>query len=367
MRTLAGMSAIVADIERLLADTLLSPKGADQYERGKVAQAELRIFAERIAEFSASYVACQSPAIRSEDDAAAYALYYLPINLVKVLHLLQRCPADIKTRPLRVLDFGCGPGTASLALLESFPLPTTLTLVDRSPAMLTMSSKLLNAWSLMKNIALVPFSAVLTLETSQEYDLILACNVLNELSNLEQERLCDKLLSQLSSNGVLLLLEPALQSSTRQLMQLRDTLLLKHRNLVPLFPCTHRDACPMLRESGEDWCHGTLQWTAPPLVNQFDSILGFNKHRIKYASLILQRDGHIPEGMRVIGESSKGRAGTEALLCGAEHYGVVRLPKRVRSEANRSFDRLSSYQRVRAAPIGADGTLLEESVVNIID
>jgi ribosomal protein RSM22 (predicted rRNA methylase) len=360
------MSAIVADIERMLATTLLSPQGAAQYEQGKVAQTELRIFAERIAQFSASYVACQSPAIRSEEDAAAYALYYLPINLVKVLHLLGKCPAEMRSRPLRVLDFGCGPGTASLALLESFPLPSVLTLVDRSSAMLALASKLLNTWSLKKGTAPLAFSTLQALEASQEYDLIFACNVLNELSHAEQKRLCDKLLSQLSTDGVLLLLEPALQRSTRQLMQLRDMLLLERQDLVPIFPCTRRDACPMLQASPTDWCHGTLQWDEPKLSRQLDEMLGFNKHRLKYSAFLFQKNGHVREGLRVITGAQRSKRGFESLVCGQEFYGTLSLPKRNQTERNSDFRSTESYDRINLEPLNQSGVIGSDSTIQLV-
>ena len=54
--------------------------------------------------------------------AAAYASYFLPVNLSKVQVLLDELPSDgereTPDRPMAVLDLGCGPGTGSVAILD---------------------------------------------------------------------------------------------------------------------------------------------------------------------------------------------------------------------------------------------------------
>ncbi|MBI3809389.1 MAG: class I SAM-dependent methyltransferase, partial [Nitrospirae bacterium] len=47
----------------------------------------------------------------------AYLLYFFPVNYAKVAGLLREMPA-LPARPLRILDLGSGPGTASLAVLD---------------------------------------------------------------------------------------------------------------------------------------------------------------------------------------------------------------------------------------------------------
>src|ERR1051325_6382544 len=60
----------------------------------------------------------------------AYVPYYLPVNVEKVARVLREMDvyAPSRRKP-RVLDYGCGPGTASIATLLH-PAGAQLTLVD---------------------------------------------------------------------------------------------------------------------------------------------------------------------------------------------------------------------------------------------
>ena len=60
----------------------------------------------------------------------AYVHYYLPVNAEKVARVLRELDLYApKGRPPRVLDFGCGPGTAAIATLLQRPV-AELCLVD---------------------------------------------------------------------------------------------------------------------------------------------------------------------------------------------------------------------------------------------
>jgi hypothetical protein len=102
----------------------------------------------------------------------------------------------------------------------------------------------------------------------------------------------------------------------------------------------------MLHSSETDWCHDTLEWRQPRLNRQFDQILSFNKHRIKYSGFVFQRGGHLQEGVRVITPPEKTRAGIEATLCGHDLYGIARIRKGTRSDANRALEKASVFDHL---------------------
>src|SRR5215217_7548670 len=60
--------------------------------------------------------------VRYLDDAAlaaGYGAYFLPVNFAKIQMLLNELPGDwANSEGLSVLDVGCGPGTASLAVRD---------------------------------------------------------------------------------------------------------------------------------------------------------------------------------------------------------------------------------------------------------
>jgi ribosomal protein RSM22 (predicted rRNA methylase) len=353
-----------SDIEAHAARLILSDEGWHQYQLGDVGHKELAQYVSALQQLSSSYTGhivgkrLATPVSR-EVEAQAYALYYLPINAAKIailLALLEPLPS-----PLRVLDFGCGPATASLALLLQSEHPTELTCVDSSPYMRAVAESLLSAPAASERLTKLTMGSTIP---DGEYDLIIASNVLAELDEAQESDLIQAFLALLAPNGFLLLMEPGQQHHTRRLMSIRDRILSQRADIKPLFPCHRSDPCPMLATSSEDWCHGTIEWQQPPLSRQLDKLLGFNKHRIKYSAFLFQQGAELRPGTRVITPPRKSARGIETLLCGPDHYGLVTIRKGSRSDANRPLEKSSVYDRLAfAEPVYGDvppGTVIKK-------
>src|SRR5205085_1013624 len=110
----------------------------------------------------------------------AYVHYYLPVNAEKISRVL----AELETfaplpSPLRVLDFGCGPGTASAALLLRRKI-TDLVQVDVVDEALDDAQWFARQLGVEARRAHEP-------PAGETFDLILAANVLSETpANLEE-------------------------------------------------------------------------------------------------------------------------------------------------------------------------------------
>ena len=120
----------------------------------------------------------------------------------------------------------------------------------------------------------------------------------------------------------------------------------------------------MSRESPSDWCHGTLEgmgadFESFQLVQQFDALLEFNKHRIKYSALVLAANQALFPGYRVIGKPSQVTRGIEATICGADFFGRVRLPKSCLNDSNRALKKAGIYSLLQITP--KPGAKLTES------
>lgn len=338
----------VAQLESYIARSILPEAAFAQYQLGDVGHRELQPYVGELRRISEAYVTHDSGSrlaspIRDVRAAEAYALYYTPINAAKILHLspLLRFEAS----ELSILDLGCGPGTAELALLSSLQKRLRITCVESSTPMRELAERLLGGWDINGNLS--DLTTRVSLDTvDQTYDLVIAANVLAELSRDESLETLRSLARSVSPSGYLLLLEPGQQLHTRRLMELRDLVIATHPELVPLFPCHRADSCPMLTRSATDWCHDTLEWEQPPLNAQLDQLLAFNKHRIKYAAFIFQRGGTLRPGLRVLTPPRKTRLGTEALVCGESFYGVTRIRKASRSEHNRPFEKARVFENL---------------------
>lgn len=336
-------------LEQHLVLQLLSPKACAQYASGYVSKHELASAVAKIREISHAYIKHSvgsqlSSPIESVQHAEAYALYYTIINAAKILHINPLL--SFASRDISILDLGCGPGTATLALLASLDHALTITCVESSAAMRSVAQRLLSRWNGRGAVRALSMFSTLANAPLEQYNLVVAANVLAEVSESDSRSLLETLIQRVAPQGYLLLLEPGQQIHTRRLMFLRDHLARTAPDLVIQFPCFRMDDCPMLAASNTDWCHGTIEWKQPKLNAQIDEMLGFNKHRIKYSAFLFRQGGSLRSGARVITPPVKSRLGVETTLCGESLYGIARIRKGHRSEKNRALEKASVYDRL---------------------
>ena len=256
----------------------------------------------------------------------AYVHYYLPVNAEKVSRVLAELQAfaPLKTNP-KVLDFGCGPGTASIALLQKCPA-AEITLVDVVDEALDDAEYFCRALGVEPRRAHEP-------PAGAKFDLILAANVLSETSANLEELLAD--------DGHLVVVEPALRTATRRLMEWRDRLVTRGYRIAA--PCLGQATCPML-EREDLWCHMDVAWPRPAGVAEIDRRVGLTKESLKYSYAVVTKNGRtladLGGNQRVVSNlhKEKGKAwawlcGTSGPLCRAE------VLTRHRSEATSAFFR----------------------------
>jgi ribosomal protein RSM22 (predicted rRNA methylase) len=307
------------------------------------------------------------------DDASlrrAYLAYYVPVNLQKVQSLLDEMPSPSAGTTLtggmfRVLDVGGGPGTAGLGVLDwALGNPALqghtveVVAVDRSAMGLREYEAL---WRTYARLVEASPANLLMVQADLEqfnpsaargvgdcpYDLIIIANTLNELFSVARDpirkrvELLRDLLGLLDQNGTLMIIEPALRETSRQLHLVRDRLLEEHLCTV-YSPCLHECPCPaLLKET--DWCHEERPWTPPPLVAAIDRQVGFIKDALKFAYLLLRKDGKTvverrPDVYRVVSELRSMKGEKRAWLCNETGRPEVGRLDRMRSPSNAAFD-----------------------------
>jgi len=280
--------------------------------------------------------------------AAAYRFYFLPVNLSKIQVLLDELPNDSERetpdRPMAVLDFGCGPGTGALALLDwlwhrSPERAKSLSVLatDASTAPLQDTKSLWDAYCQEVGIASSglrcvegnlehPFKGDLGKQIVRggPYDLIIIANCLNELfsaaadSPAERAEVLAQLLPYLAPHGTIMIVEPALRQTARALHLVRNHLL-KQGLCTVYSPCLHEGACPAL-DRPDDWCHEERPWQTPPAIAALDREVGFIKDALKFSYLLLRTDGRtiVPRSLqtfRVVSELRELKGDTRAWLC----------------------------------------------------
>lgn len=315
---------------------------------------------------------------------SGYILYFLPVNALKVATLLATSPLDplssAKQSPcgivkrgdggeVTILDVGSGPGTGMLGTmlyLEKALLSAGVTSLRLKWILLDQNRQALNDAAALHDLVLddlrrrhpkLNISSEVRLEgrdvfsgkisrTVPKADLILCLNVLGELVSNRRAALLEDLLAHvLSPQGRLLVMEPALQTTTRDLMKLHDEIL-THESGFVYAPCLHQAACPMLKANDRDWCHTYIPWERPSWIEKIDHLVSIRKDYLKCSYLLLGREPPARRGSdlwRVVSGPLNSKGKSERLLCGeAALPDLLRVTRLDRDQAtpNRDFDEL---------------------------
>jgi len=321
---------------------------------------------------------------------AGYLLYFFPLNFCKTQSVLNKLPEKFFLKhQYKILDLGCGPGTASLAAIDLLskrggadPKRISRNIevlsLDQNYHILKDAQVLHEEW--IKNLKSRDFSFRMnqlgrtfdlrrgkpdTLLKNDQFDLIIAANFLNEWNapTLEKVKFIEKLVERhLASEGYLILMDPALHKTTRPLMELRDHLV-KKRSLHLYSPCLHTKPCPMLAAEPRDWCHFYMPWQEPDFMKQLDKLLKNKNEYLKCSYMIFTPQNinelsnpalstaQKSESYRVISNLMGSRGKSEVVLCGpAGRWHLTRLDK-MASPQNRDFENLVRGDLVYAPTI----------------
>jgi ribosomal protein RSM22 (predicted rRNA methylase) len=407
--------------ERLFREGIAGP------EPGVLAKSKLEEVSRAVARLSELYTRERADLRRNllqePDLRLAYLAYFLPANFLKIKAVLGEIwlHPEVKSlypEQLRILDLGCGPGTQLLGCLDFFSqlqLPKRIECVgvdsldsnlrdarhffDRFASELAGKSEetltgpdlieLPNASPTVESRpgrnrgSLETFrsdlSRPLKLKAASPFHFIILGNVLNELFTGDDQRIekrsrriASLIHDYLAPDGFLILMEPALRETSRDLLRVRDRLL----DLLPLTiysPCVHSQPCPAVGPGcTSDWCHEDHTWEAPLWIRRIDEQTGLRKSSLKYSYVVFSRMGlsvrdaalgadssqarALPAGnqvWRVVSETLDERGKTAAYLCGSEgRFRVTRLNKHA-SPANAEFTLLDRGQVVSTGSLAA--------------
>ncbi|MCX5904222.1 MAG: methyltransferase domain-containing protein [Proteobacteria bacterium] len=335
---------------------------------------------------------------RSRALRRAYSCYYLPVNLVKLLPVLDELftHPDIKgfTEPhVSILDLGCGPGTFLLGVLEYLAAHQNLLSpdiqkidlwgIDQVDENVTTAKKIISrylavqkfpsssTWQLhfrAGSIMTAGFPHPLIPQGTQ-YDLIIAGNVFTEIDQESFSVLAPILEKLLSPHGTLILIDPGTRASSRRLIQLRD-MLLEHTALTLYAPCLERGLCPSL-DNPRDWCHQKLSWSPPAIVHVIDRHIGFTKEKgIPYSYFTFRNDGKAlihptcdfprEKVWRVVSYQIRHKGEERLFVCnGKERKLLRRLTKNI-SDSNQDFS-----DALRGDSVAMDGMVRKEAFLDI--
>ncbi len=323
--------------------------------------------ADSVAELSRAYTReRETLATRSQGQSAlgARLAFFLPRDLPKIfgpLDALATDPQVLGAKRLRVLDLGAGLGTTSLGLsrylkLRNLPCERLeVTALERDTKALEVFQRLTGEVAELPDefvpISLEARATDLRRETfGREFDLILCGFVVNEMfaelpdvARIESRaQLLRDMAACLRPHGSVIVLEPALKESTRELMAVRDLLAASDGAPFVHAPCIHENPCPMLM-SERDWCHQELAYALPPPLASVAEGAGLRFEGLSYASLVLRNEPRRFEAQpgrslyRIVSQRLDSKGKLELYGCGEPGY--VRLSRldREASPQNKAF------------------------------
>ncbi len=235
---------------------------------------------------------------------AVYSDYYWPVSREQARHILAQIS---RVRPWgfdAVLDAGSGPAPVSSAFLEQGAL--SVSLVDQSERALTLAKKLLakaeGVLTLKADISR-PETVRVGLNRWGSFDCVAFGHSLNELwagigDRIEKRiALLESYTGALGNGGLILVIEPALLSTSRDLLAVRDGLV--SRGWRVLSPCPGRAdlPCPAFEAGPQHTCHDEALWKMPPKVASLADSLKVDKESLKMTWFLFEppvRGVHVP-------------------------------------------------------------------------
>ena len=349
---------VSTDVEAALrnaAGQVLEPAAcAGSVLRQAVIERSLRYTSER------EHMGARLPASTRPADLAAHALFFAVADAAKIMIPL----AELHGRgslpehgTLRVLDVGAGPGAMTLGTLDFLRRigcrsAVEVHAVDRDREALDILrlavADVAARWDM--DIEVTTASADITATTpagAAAYDLVLVGSVLNELDPEKRWDVLSGLIDAVHEAGALIVIEPALRETARDLHALRDRILEQGRAYV-FAPCVRQGSpCPMLADE-RDWCHEDRPVVLPERTAQLATATGLRIHGLKFSYLVLRhaaaRQVAVQPGAgsaaRVVSQLRNSKGKRECFVCTDAGRHLVRLLRRNRSTANRDFERV---------------------------
>jgi hypothetical protein len=272
---------------------------------------------------------------------AAYLLYFWPISYAQGRHVY----SELGSKPRTVLDLGSGPAPLAFAGFDAGA--TEVMAADRSAPALELAGRIANAtgrmlvtrpWDPLREMA-IPGG-------DQAWSVISLGHTINELWADAPDRiakraaLCVALLARVRKGGSLVLIEPALRTTTRELLAVRDELV--RQGYAVRAPCLFRGDCPALVKD-IDWCHAERSWEPPPALAEIIAAAGLHKEALKMAYLVIAPRGEQwaepPPGQlfRVVSETLPGKSRLRVMGCGRDGRVPLALGDNAHTPGNAAF------------------------------
>lgn len=204
----------------------------------------------------------------SNEHVSAYTYFYLPTNIPKYKFLLDQLSDETKSKieKSHFIDFGCGPGTFSLAHLDYFQASSKISLVDTSKVMLNQSRACLEGlFPHFSDASYYDSYKDINIDKSENRTLLFGHSI-NEMG----VELSLKVIEYINPD-TLIFISPGTPSVFKDLLRIRKSL--HDKGFNSKYPCSSaRLPCP-LEAVEDDWCHQILKLKHHPSVERLSQLI----------------------------------------------------------------------------------------------
>lgn len=235
----------------------------------------------------------------------AYRHYYFPLNYIRNERVIQQGLNNHFFKHIdHTIDWGAGPGTASLALKNNLNLRSQF-IIERSTTAMSEFKDIYNQLQSLtvihdlKKVQVDPNKTLLTFSYS-----------LTEMTELPPGW---------NQFEALMILEPSTRDDGRKLLELRQKLI--DNSYTIWAPCLHQKCCPLLIHSKNDWCHDRVHVNAPDWFKKVEQYLPFKNNTITTSYLLARKSKpqfDTKNKIRLIGDSMEEKGKTRQLICRGE-------------------------------------------------
>ncbi|KAI8887502.1 Rsm22-domain-containing protein [Backusella circina FSU 941] len=224
-------------------------------------------------------------------ESIAYAAGVLPSNYAAIKNIMSELSNRLPDfKPVSMLDFGTGPGTAIWAAREHFNIDKC-TAVDLSEDMLRVAEYLEESVK-TENDKPIEFKRYFAIDPKSKTDLVISAFTLGDVaSEALQKSTIEQLWEQ--TKDVLVLIDRGTPIGFSHIARARQWVLdLAGTNGHVVAPCPHDKLCPLLfspeAKPDENWCHFSQRVQRPPFLMKTKHSK-FNSEDAKYSYVILRK------------------------------------------------------------------------------
>ena len=251
--------------------------------------------------------------IESLQQAKAYVATRLPATWCAVTNVLNSfLEIEPDFAPHTMLDLGAGPGTATLAAAHLWP-DIRPTLVEPNENLRHIGQSLVGGnWEAKK---------LENFQPQENYDLVIASYVFNELSNdfmAALQSYWDK------TEAALILIEPGTPQGYQTIMKARKFFLGIGAAIAA--PCPHELTCPL--EAADRWCHFNVRVDRSRLHRQVKENAQLSYEDEKFSYLIVTRKPYELPRFRALGHPHGQKVVTLETCQSDGQFTVMQVSKR---------------------------------------